>query len=83
MGRRTKSVGIAGRFGSRYGASLRKKWRKVMERRYLKYECPFCGVKVRMKRLSLGIWYCPSCGRVFAGGAYQPYTSIGRVAKTS
>ncbi len=79
MGRRTKVVGIAGRFGARYGASLRKKWKEVMERRYQEYTCVFCGAKVRMKRISVGIWKCPKCGTVFAGGAYQPFTEVGKV----
>jgi len=79
MGRRTRVVGVAGRYGPRYGSTLRKKWRKVMERRYATYRCVFCGSKVRMKRISVGVWYCPRCGRVFAGGAYQPYTEVGKV----
>ncbi len=29
MGRRTKKVGIAGKYGTRYGASLRKLVRKI------------------------------------------------------
>jgi len=40
----------------------------------------FCGSKVKMKRISVGLWLCPKCGRVFAGGAYQPYTEVGKVA---
>ncbi len=79
MGRRTKVVGIAARFGARYGSSLRKKWRKIMERRYSEFACPFCGAKTKMKRISAGIWQCPKCEKVFAGGAYQPYTEVGKV----
>ncbi|RLG79404.1 MAG: 50S ribosomal protein L37ae [Thermoprotei archaeon] len=78
MVRRTKIVKISGRFGARYGSSLRKKWRKVMEKRYAKVECPYCGTKVVMKRIAVGLWQCPKCGTVFAGGAYQPVTEIGR-----
>ena len=77
MARRTKVIGIAGRFGPRYGSTLRKRWRDVMKRRYDVYVCPFCGAKTRMKRISIGVWQCPKCGRVFAGGAYQPITEIG------
>lgn len=75
---RTKVVGIAGRFGARYGSSLRKKWKEVMDRRYAEYVCPLCGTKVSFRRVSIGIWVCPKCGRTFAGGAYQPYTEIGK-----
>ncbi len=83
MGRRTKVVGIAARFGARYGATLRKKWKEVMERRYAYYTCKFCGAKVRMKRIAIGIWQCPKCGRIFAGGAYQPFTEVGKVTVPS
>lgn len=76
---RTKVSGIAGRFGTKYGSSLRKKWRKVMERRYAEHVCPLCGTKTEFKRLSVGLWRCPKCLRTFAGGAYQPYTEIGKV----
>jgi len=45
MARRTRVVGIAGRFGPRYGSTLRKRWRDVMERRYADHLCPFCGTQ--------------------------------------
>ncbi len=79
MGKGTKVVGIAGRFGARYGSTLRKRWKRVMERRYSPYECPLCGTKAVMKRISVGLWRCPKCGRVFAGGAYQPVTEVSKV----
>ncbi len=78
MGKRTKVVGIAGRFGARYGSTLRKRWKSVMERRYAPYECPHCGTKTVMKRIAVGLWKCPKCGTVFAGGAYQPTTEISK-----
>ncbi len=71
---RTEVVGIAGRFGARYGASVRKKWKEVMERRYAKYTCPYCGAVTRMKRISIGIWQCPKCGTTWAGAAYTPWS---------
>jgi len=79
---RTEVVGIAGRFGARYGSSLRKKWKEVMERRYAIYTCPFCNKQTRFKRISTGIWQCPKCGRVWAGGAYTPWTEIGKSVTT-
>ena len=33
---------IAGRFGPRYGATLRKRWNLVMLKRVAKYRCPRC-----------------------------------------
>jgi len=73
---RTKVVKIAGRFGARYGSSLRKKWRDIMMRRYQEYYCPYCGFRTVMRRISVGLWHCEKCGRTFAGGAYQPVSSI-------
>lgn len=79
---RTEVVGIASRFGARYGSSLRKKWKEVMERRYATYTCPFCNKQTRFKRISTGIWQCPKCGKIWAGGAYTPWTEIGRSVTT-
>ncbi|MEM0086127.1 MAG: 50S ribosomal protein L37ae, partial [Zestosphaera sp.] len=41
-----KVTGIAGRFGARYGSSLRKKWKEIMEKRYSDVTCPFCKARV-------------------------------------
>jgi len=71
---RKKVSGIAARFGARYGASLRKRWKKVMEARYSIYRCPLCGAETRMKRIAIGIWQCPKCGATWAGAAYTPWT---------
>ena len=78
MARRTRSVGIAGRFGPRYGATLRKRWRDVMQRRYADHVCPFCGTRGHVKRLSVGLWTCTKCGAVWAGGAYVPRTGLNK-----
>lgn len=75
---RTKVVGIAGRFGARYGATLRKRWKEVMDKRYADHVCPFCGLTGRVYRLSVGVWKCRKCGTVWAGGAYVPRTEIAR-----
>lgn len=72
---RTKVVGIAGRFGPRYGSSVRKKWRDIVLRKYQLYYCPFCGLRAKMRRISVGVWSCSKCGKVFTGGAYQPVSS--------
>lgn len=44
--KRTKKVGITGKYGTRYGASLRKIVKKMDVSQHSKYFCPFCG-KVR------------------------------------
>jgi len=75
---RTKVVGIAGRFGARYGSTLRKRWKEVMEKRYSDHLCPFCGFTGRVYRVSVGIWSCKKCGSVWAGGAYVPRTELSK-----
>jgi hypothetical protein len=55
--KRTKKVGIVGKYGTRYGASLRKQIKKIEVSQHSKYFCSFCG-KVRhvghSKRALLG-----------------------------
>ncbi|KAJ3427008.1 60S ribosomal protein L37A [Anaeramoeba flamelloides] len=68
MGRRTKKVGITGKYGPRYGASLRKQIRKIEVAQHSRFTCPFCG-KDAVKRDSWGIWLCTKCKHTMAGGA--------------
>ena len=49
MAKRTKKVGITGKYGTRYGASLRKTVKKMEISQHSKYYCSFCG-KDKMKR---------------------------------
>ena len=66
-----KVPNIAGRFGPRYGVTLRKRWNLVMLKRTAKYRCPKC-LSRRFMRESVGVWACRKCGFKMAGGAYQP-----------
>ncbi|RLE92515.1 MAG: 50S ribosomal protein L37ae [Thermoprotei archaeon] len=75
---RTKIVGPAGRFGARYGATLRKRVALIEMKMRSKHRCPFCYSLVRMKRLSVGVWQCPKCEKIFAGGAWVPRTILGK-----
>ncbi|KAJ0403221.1 hypothetical protein P43SY_000029 [Pythium insidiosum] len=68
-GKRTKKVGICGKYGTRYGASLRKVVKKIEISQHAKYNCAFCG-KDSIKRTVVGIWKCKSCHKTMAGGAY-------------
>jgi hypothetical protein len=43
MGKRTKKVGICGKYGTRYGASIRKNIKKQEVSQHQKYNCVFCG----------------------------------------
>jgi large subunit ribosomal protein L37Ae len=43
QGKRTKKVGITGKYGTRYGSSLRKIVKKMEISQHAKYTCIFCG----------------------------------------
>jgi large subunit ribosomal protein L37Ae len=80
MGRKTKKVGMARGLGVRYGATVRKRYIKVVSEAKKIHRCPQCGSKA-VKRESVGVWNCRKCGHTFAGGAYTPVTKLGVVAK--
>ncbi|UCC59072.1 MAG: 50S ribosomal protein L37ae [Candidatus Bathyarchaeum sp.] len=80
MGRKTKKVGMARGLGVRYGATLRKRYVKVVSETRKTHKCPQCG-SAAVKRESVGVWNCRKCGLTFAGGAYSPVTKLGVVAK--
>jgi len=66
---RTKKVKAAGRFGARYGRSVRTKIATIESIQRKKQKCIFCtGVA---KRLSKGIWKCKKCGKKFAGPTFM------------
>jgi large subunit ribosomal protein L37Ae len=69
MGKRTRKVGITGKYGTRYGSTLRKLMRKIEISQHSAYKCVFCG-KESVKRTCVGIWECKACRKVVAGGAY-------------
>ena len=82
MGKRTKKVGICGKYGTRYGASLRKNIKKMEIQQHSKYHCVFCG-KDNVKRECAGIWKCKTCKKVVAGGAYTLNTPPAVTAKST
>lgn len=61
-------LGSAGRFGVRYGQSVKRRIASIEDKQRKKQACPFC--KGRAKRTSKGIWNCRKCGKRFAGHAY-------------
>ena len=71
MSQGTKKVGSTGRFGPRYGVSVRRRLGAVEKKQKQKVECPSCS-KANVKRISTGIYSCSSCGYQFASGAYYP-----------
>jgi large subunit ribosomal protein L37Ae len=80
VGKRTKKVGPTRGLGSRYGATVRKRYIKVVKEMKRPHRCPQCGLQ-RVKRVSVGVWKCRKCGFTFTGGAYTPTTKLGIVAK--
>ena len=67
----TKKVGIAGKYGSRYGVKIRKRLMETESERVKKRMCPRCA-HVAVKRHDTGIWLCRHCGYKYAAGAYVP-----------
>merc|ERR1711881_270186 len=73
MAKRTRKVGIVGKYGTRYGASLRKIVKKMEVSQHKRYQSPFCG-STSLKRSAVGIWHCSKTNRKIAGGAWEPHT---------
>ena len=57
MAKRTKKVGILGKYGTRYGAAQRKTIKKFEITQRATYGCPFCG------KVSVIQTYPPCLGR--------------------
>ncbi|MFQ5531585.1 MAG: 50S ribosomal protein L37ae [Candidatus Nanoarchaeia archaeon] len=71
MPTKLKKTKSAGRYGTRYGKSVRAKLVSVESKQRQKQKCPYCG-KIGIKRLSKGIWQCTrkSCSKKFASNTY-------------
>jgi len=69
MPSKSKKSKSAGRFGARYGRSVRNKLVNVEQKQRKKQKCPYCG-KIGLKRLSKGIWHCKKCDKKFASDTY-------------
>ncbi len=68
---KTKSVGVTGKFGARYGKKIRQRIIDVERIQRKKHSCPSC-FKLGIKRVSSGVWVCKKCGLKFSGKAYKP-----------
>lgn len=77
MSKATKKVGITGKYGTRYGSTLRKRVKPIEISQHAKYVCNACG-KHAVKRMCVGIWQCKGCGHKFAGAAYAPTSMLGQ-----
>ncbi|ODV92115.1 hypothetical protein CANCADRAFT_55851 [Tortispora caseinolytica NRRL Y-17796] len=80
--KRTKKVGITGKYGVRYGSSLRRSAKKVETQQHARYLCTFCG-KNSVKRTAVGIWNCKHCRKTLAGGAYAVSTPSASTARST
>lgn len=69
MTKKTMKVGPTGRFGPRYGVSVRRRIREVEVDLKRWHTCPKCKSK-SVKRLATGIWVCRHCGAKMASSAY-------------
>ena len=69
MATKLKKTKSAGRFGARYGRSIKSKLVKVETKQRKKQKCPYCK-KLGVKRLSSGIWKCSKCNKKFASDTY-------------
>ncbi|KAI0766596.1 60S ribosomal protein L37 [Trametes elegans] len=82
MTKRTRKVGVTGKYGTRYGASLRKQVKKMEITQHARYTCTFCG-KDSVKRQAVGIWKCSSCKKVIAGGAWAVSTTAAATVRST
>ena len=80
--KRTKKVGITGKYGVRYGSSLRRQVKKLEVQQHARYDCSFCGKKT-VRRGAAGIWTCASCKKCVAGGAYTVSTAAAATVRST
>ena len=60
----------AGKFGVRYGRTVRKKYQLIENLQRKAHKCPYCE-KVKVKRVAKGIYECQKCNSKFTGKAYH------------
>jgi len=71
MTKRTKKVGIAGKYGTRYGVKIRKQISNIEKQQRKLHRCPRCQYE-QVTRVSTGIWQCRHCNLTYASRAYVP-----------
>mgnify|MGYP001310046077 FL=1 len=69
-----RKLASAGRFGARYGRRIKQRLLNSEISQRAKHKCPYC-LKTKVRRVSLGIWYCKGCDAKFTGRAYAPSSS--------
>ena len=81
MSKRKPTLAV-GRFGARYGRTVRKRIGQIEAEMRRKHRCQNCS-SLTVKRVSVGVWKCTKCELTFSGGAYSPSSSQGEIAKRS
>ncbi|MDG6929220.1 MAG: 50S ribosomal protein L37 [Nitrososphaerota archaeon] len=56
--------------GNKYGATVRKRYSRVVRELKAKRVCRSCG-SASFSRKAVGVWRCRKCGYTVAGGAYS------------
>jgi len=69
MPTKLKKTKSAGRFGARYGSTVKSKLVEIESKQRKKQKCPFCN-RLGAKRVSSGIWECSKCDKKFASNTY-------------
>ncbi|KAJ9198828.1 hypothetical protein DTO166G4_6177 [Paecilomyces variotii] len=82
MAKRTTKVGITGKYGTRYGASLRKQVKRMEISQHARYTCTFCG-RNTVRRTAVGIWHCSGCKKTMTGGAYSLATPAASAVRST
>jgi len=73
-----KKMGMAGGFGARYGATIRKRWNEQTKLLRGVNKCPKCKTPQRNMRQFFGVWKCRKCGAEFTGGTWRMITARGK-----
>ena len=69
MASKLKKSRAAGRFGPRYGKTVKARLVRIEDKQRKKQTCPFCSKKTA-KRIAKGLWYCKNCDKKFASNTY-------------
>lgn len=70
MAKKIDKLGIAKKFGTRYGATPKHKYAKIEKEKSKIHKCPFCSY-AGVKYVAVGIWQCDKCNAKFASKAYN------------
>lgn len=68
-------LGSVKRFGVRYGRTTKHRLAKIERAQKAPQKCPYC-LKLGVKRISVGIFTCPTCKAKFTGKAFTVSTVI-------